>query len=239
MANDFFQDMKARAARMLLEAEEHAATCKASRCVQCRRFGCSKCDAPQDFEGLCDSCRRESARSRWATQAIAAVPRAFSEARLDAPWLVRLVGQKTIDEARAALAESRVVAIGPPGAGKTSLLAAMLIAAEFEGNRPSLLWVSAHQLAKARTLHPLGEGEAPLVARALEVNVLVVDELGGEDQRYASSVTEVLFERHAQEQPTWITSGVGPKEITDRYGSGIARRVFEDAKVFRLVGRPR
>ena len=76
--------------------------------------------------------------------------------------------------------------------------------------------------------------EAPLVESCFAATLLVIDELGGEDPRYASAVAEVLFERHEQARPTWVTTGVGPTEIASRYGGGIARRVFEDAAVFRL-----
>lgn len=234
-----FMDFRAvgeMAAKRAAEAEKHAAECTAAECEQCQRYLCRTCKTAMDHPGRCAGCREESARAEWVRAATAEIPRGFAEARLEASWLAGVVGPKVLDAARQALGEVRVVAVGPPGSGKTSLIAAMLVAANHRG---SVCWVSAHQLAKARTLHPLGEGEAPMIAAALRAGVLVVDELGGEDQRYASAVAEVVYERHADDMPTWVTTGVGPKEISDRYGGGIARRVFEDSKVFRLVGRTR
>jgi hypothetical protein len=96
------------------------------------------------------------------------------------------------------------------------------------------MYVTAFRLAKARASHPLGEGEAPLVAKALAASLLVVDELGGEDDRHGTAVREVLHERHAENLPTWVTTGVGPREIAARYDGGIARRLFEGAEVFRM-----
>ncbi len=239
MSDDPFRDVAARAERLRLEAEKHALECTDDPCAKCDRHRCViGCGAKVERENMrCRGCVSRQRRDGWTRRALAQIPRGFSEASLDADWLLRVVGQAAIDTARASLAEARVVAVGPPGSGKTSIVAAMVIAAEFPA--PGPLWVSAHQLAKARALHPLGDGEAPLITLALEVGLLVVDELGGEDARYASAVAEVLFERHAQDQPTWVTTGVGPKEISNRYGGGIARRVFEDATVFRLVGRSR
>jgi DNA replication protein DnaC len=239
MADDPFKGMKDRIAAMQREAEEHQAACRATPCEQCNRHVCRTCSSPVSSPGFCEPCDAARSRQRWARRALEVIPRAFSEAALDAPWLVALVGAKVIDEAVAALAATRIVAVGPPGAGKTSLVAAMLVRAQFAFRDPSPLWVSAHAIAKARAGHPLGQGEAPLIERALRASILVVDELGGEDERYAGAVKELLFERHAQEQPTWVTTGVGPQQISDRYGGGIARRVFEDATVFRLSGRKR
>jgi hypothetical protein len=185
----------------------------------------------------CSACGRKHRLATWRYQIREQIPAAFRDVTLESPWLVALVGSSVIADARQSTGAPRIAALGVPGSGKTSLVAAMLQASESAARNPRVLWVSAHQLAKARAIHPLGDGEAPLIVSALSCDVLVVDELGGEDTRYASAVAEVLYERHAEASPTWVTTGVGPKEIADRYGGGIARRVLEDAKVFRLAGR--
>lgn len=244
---DGMDDLKAHFERMLAEQEEHAASCTDTPCDRCRRYVC-KCGQPTPESGMrCDACMSKRWQADWSRKVLQRIPKGFSEASLEAEWLVKLVGPKVIADARAALAAERVVAVGPPGSGKTSLIAAMAIASPapsrpgtpfgFDAAARDLLWVSAHQLAKARAFHPLGAGEAPLIEHALDVSVLVVDELGGEDQKYASAVAEVLYERHADMRPTWVTTGVGPEKIAERYGGGIARRVFEDATVFRLGKR--
>ena len=239
MANDPFAGMRARAVEMQLAAEKHVETCALAECERCNRHLCGKCRTPVEHRGLCDSCERERDRARWVRLALEATPKAFAEASLDAAWLARLVGEKAIAEARQALGATRVVAVGPPGSGKTSLVTAMFLAADFQAARATVLHTSAYQLARARAVHPLGAGEAPLVARAFAATLLVLDELGGEEAAHQSAVKDVLHERHAQDQPTWVTTGVTPTEVATRYGGGIARRVFEDAKTFRLVGRTR
>lgn len=241
MMQNPFLAMPLRIEQRQRELEEHRKTCTADPCDTCGRFKCHRgCGTRVVREGsTCRPCWRKGKLAEWQRRAEQAIPQAFKAARLDAPWLVTLVGSKVIEDARDALASPRVAGVGPPGSGKTSLVAAMLAASDFAERDSWPCWTSAHQLAKARALHPLGDGEAPLIVQALSADVLVVDELGGEDQRYASAVSEVLYERHAEARVTWVTTGVSPKEIADRYGGGIARRVFEDAAVFRLQGRKR
>lgn len=189
--------------------------------------------------------RRERMRDAYLRaaqeQALGRVPAAYEGAELDAGWLVDLVGQGNIDRARVALSSPRVAFVGPPGAGKSTLAAAMFRAAARAERRQERVsrfrWVSAHALAKARAEFGLGAGEAPLVEAAVAAPLVVIDELGGEDARYASAVAEVIYERHAEARATWITLGVGPKEVATRYGGGIARRVFEGSTVFKLARR--
>lgn len=234
-----FQDLAEMARQMEAETAAHVASCTADPCFRCGRNRC-KCGARVRYENdRCADCEAKAERARWLRDVLPHIPAAFSQATLESPWLATLVGPKVIADARAATSAVRVAATGKPGSGKTSLIAAMFAASSFARSAGPPMWISAHGLAKARALHPLGEGESPKIAKALAAGVLVVDELGGEDQRYASAVAEVLYERHAEARATWVTTGVGPAEIADRYGGGIARRVFEDAVVFRLVGRAR
>lgn len=223
-------DLAPLVAERVAADEAHRRDCTADRCDRCGRTGTAK--APEDPDAW---------RARVAADAVARIPAAYAGADLAAPWLVALVGRDAIARARDAAGQERAAFLGPPGAGKSSLAAAMFRArAASETSMPALRryrWTSAHALAKARAVHPLGDGEAPAVEAALEASLLVVDELGGEDPRYASAVAEVLYERHAAARPTWVTTGVGSREIATRYGGGIARRVFEGAEVFRLGGQ--
>lgn len=244
-------DVKAQAAA----AEAHRTSCTLARCVPCAKAPCPGCGAPSEigrFSGnaeYCAACDRKRAIKRKAAPALASIPEKFSAVTLDTPWLVSLVGASALADARALDGSTSTAFVGPPGSGKTSLAVAafraVVEAAAVEGPVPlpgltrrgdglTHRAFSAHALAKARAFHPLGEGEAPAVMAALNADLLLLDELGGEDARYASAVTEVIYERHAANRPTWVTTGVDPKAIANRYGGGIARRVFEDAKLFQL-----
>lgn len=212
-----------------VEAERaHQEACTLETCERCGRW---PRPTPLSDEQLFEN---------WARPALTSLPAAFTGATFDAEWLGRLVGEANLKKAREATQAPRVALFGLPGTGKTSLVVAMFTAALRASKRDvwrkaEHLYVSAHGLAKARAMHPLGQGEAPLVARSLNAPLLVIDELGGEDARHASAVAEVIYERHAEDMPTWVTTGVDPAKLADRYGGGIARRLFEGAVVFKLV----
>lgn len=218
-------------AKRIADDEAHRQECKAKHCDRCGRH-----EVREEARKLTNYFL-ESERVRACER----IPPAYVGAKLDAPWLVELVGAQTIARCHEAVTSPHVAFLGPPGAGKSSLAAAMFrvvaIAESSHGRLLGMRWMSSHKLAKARAGQALGDGEAPLVEMALTASLLVLDELGGEDPRYASAVGEVLYERHEQALPTWVTTGVGSKEIAARYGGGIARRVFEGAAVFRLGGK--
>jgi hypothetical protein len=232
MDNDF----AAMVEEMRSEAEAHAATCEALECVRCDRRPCVDCGVPVTFEvercAQCgDKARRASLGDRWRRL----VPAEHAGAALSAPWLRSLVGEDVI--ARIVRPLGRVTLLGPAGAGKTSLGVALLREAFAAGRR--CVFASAADLGRARSGHPLGQGEAPAVAAALAADVLLVDELGIEAPHYSATLAEVIYERHAARRETLVTSGLGLDALGGRYGGGIQRRLAEGAQVIELRRSPR
>lgn len=144
----------------------------------------------------------------------------------------------TLRGARDAIVGARepvVLLVGPSGAGKTSFAVACMRSVR----RP--FFCSASDLDRARIEHSAGQGEAPIVARAMRAGVLVLDDLGQDKISSVSAVEAVLLARHNAEAPTWITTGLGgtiegvQAALDLRYNAGIARRLTEDGAAL-MVG---
>jgi DNA replication protein DnaC len=133
-----------------------------------------------------------------------------------------------------------VVFFGDTAAGKTSLAVAMLDAwvrhdpAERKGAR----FVESYWLAGARARHPLGQGEAPAVLDAMCAPLLVLDDVGSEADDRRNVIADVIFHRHNEELPTWITTGFSAEQLMARYGSQVLRRILENGKRVQLVVKP-
>lgn len=160
------------------------------------------------------------------------IPARFGWARLDAPDLGSRVyvegpdGRADVgDVARAVLAHRgpAVLFAGPAGSGKTSLAVACLRASPW----PGALFVGAKDLERARIEQQAGRGEAPLVQRSLAARLLLVDDLGQDKPSAVSAVEAVLLARHDASRTTWVTTGLTARELEERYGAGIARRLTE------------
>jgi len=193
-------------------------------CWECDRAAMAKTDAA-----------RERALSAGS------IPRRFEWAELEAPSLVervklrrpngdRCVQQREfVDAGQRVLAAQRVVFVGPSGSGKSSLACACL-----RRRIPHGLWLSALRLGTARIQHSAGDGEAALVARAMAVPLLLLDEVGGETKTATNAVRDVLFARHDADLPTWITTGFSSQQLAETYGDGAVRRITEGAYVVKL-----
>jgi hypothetical protein len=99
------------------------------------------------------------------------------------------------------------------------------------------MFVTTFALSKARREHRLGEGDAAIIRDAITATVLLMDELGAEAGRGDTAVPEIIHERHAADRVTIYTTPFQRDELEGRYGSGIARRIFEGAVMVRLGGR--
>lgn len=244
-------DFAAGLAERVAAHNAHAATCPVDTpCERCSRYACKRCGTvvhgwePDYLEPkarpVCDACSRAAYEAATLRAARESLPARFAWASFGAPELLARCGGLHVQTARQALAAPRVVLVGQAGGGKTSLAVAMLRAVIEESKRRSLTergscrFASAYALNKARGQHPLGQGEAPLVADALRADTLVIDDLGSELDRFGTAVGEVLYERHNEDRATWVTTWMTPAEASTRYGGGIARRIFEDAVVIRL-----
>lgn len=211
------------------------------------RKPCTTCPGDAFFgETTCGSCqwkkqeediqrRLDDSRRR---NILATIPAGMHWATFDDPNLASRVSDKRhIDRARSTANAKRVVLLGPAGAGKTSLGVAMIQeAARLAGpdEYPPGVFCHAYRLGTCRIQTAAGTGESPLVVQAMRADVLLIDDLGSERQTQNNAVPDVLFERHAEDRSTWITTGLSAKQIAERYGDGIARRVFEHAVIINL-----
>lgn len=196
----------------------------------------------------------EQARARDAIQAReraweALVPRRYHWARPGVELAARCRPMRhdgsaaTVAEALEAIARHPGVVVlrGPPGSGKTSLAVAALRAVRDrprrDGSTPRVAFADAHQLGTARIQHAAGHGEAPYVAAAIGAELLLLDDLGQERQTQNNAVPDVILQRHADDVPTWVTTGEDWPQLAAKYGGGVARRLREGALVIRCAAK--
>jgi len=238
-------------------AEAHAASCADRPCETCDRHVCH-CGAPVDGARECPTCSRESHIATQMRPTIASIPEDLRWAVGNTAAGLRVLSSRTGNPC-VALPEATIARglAAPPsqhlhfrgrvGAGKTTLAVAMLAAwvrLDPTRRRGSFL-VDASALARARAGHPLGHAEAPLVARALRVPLLVLDDLGHETHDRDNCLSDVVYGRAAASRPTWVTTGLVANEdaahfaaaLAAKYDGGFARRIVELGKPIRLGAR--
>lgn len=237
--------------RALMSAVEVPATSR-------RRWVCASCglDARPGY-AACEPCEREALAKRrgaLADEARASIPDrprscAFgsreireSVAKGDAEVYKRAVG---VAYQWAKDPQGTLLLLGPAGAGKTSLMAAVLLHVIDAGSSWSSTtgeafmargawWTSAFELGNARRTTALGH-ESPSILKAMRATVLGIDELGAEkDGLGTEAVYEVLYERHAAGRPTIYTTPLDRPALAAKYGGGGERRLFERATVIQL-----
>ena len=192
----------------------------------------------EDLDAIVTRRRREALRA-WE----ASLPPLYRWARLDHPIFASRVKLERIPNAPPRARS--VVFFGNAGAGKTSLAVALLrlrveraIAKHPFDNDDDVgsmgrrfQFIQAHRLGIAGLP---GQGDPDDIRLAIRANVLVLDDLGSERVIKSSPISEVIAERHAEERVMWITTGLSTKQIVDRYGGGVARRIFEGAVILRF-----
>jgi hypothetical protein len=69
--------------------------------------------------------------------------------------------------------------------------------------------------------------------------LLVLDDLGSERNTALNAVPDILAERAYLGRPTWVTTWMTAEQVAQRYGDGIARRLYEaDRTAVVACGRP-
>lgn len=210
---------------------------------------CAACAAPRDVstiarffrecqadELVCDACRHELLAACEASR----IPNKYGDAHVTHPdfrqWVSDEAAISTALEWLAGAYDDRLVLAGPAGVGKTTLGAALINADVYRWSRfTRALFVSAFDLAIARRNGRMGRGEVPIVKAALETALVLLDDLGSEPADFASTIAHIIHSRHADQRRTIITTGFTPAQISERYGAGIARRVYEGATVVNMT----
>lgn len=89
----------------------------------------------------------------------------------------------------------------------------------------TLRWFRADNLAKAAREWPLGKGECPELREATRASVLVLDELGWEQEpRVIASILADRFDRGGSW--TIVTSGQTLNGLRERYGDAVVKRML-------------
>ncbi len=193
---------------------------------------CTGCAAQTMRTGLCWDCDQAQAKRSAADAALAlasrSLPEAFRNARFGAGGSVdEFVRpfERIADAQQLVVASAqRVALVGPPGAGKTTLGVAMLRAWMARSRLPAV-FVEAFALSG---------GAMKLDDDLVRAPLLLIDDLGAERNMASTLVPELIYQRHAHDRPTWITTGFTPEQVLERYGGGIVRRVYERANVVKL-----
>ena len=160
-------------------------------------------------------------------------------------WFPRELARTSIDDLRRRAGEriigqisawgpskGNLVLLGDTGAGKTSAAAwvakrlAVALARRSDGGLDDALrfrWVTARALGVARREAKLG-ASVELLERAKRAKLLVLDDVGQGDSR--DDLFDVLDHRYTMSAPTIVTSGLRMRELEDRFGPEVRRRIM-------------
>jgi hypothetical protein len=175
-----------------------------------------------------------NARLRRASASLErSIPPTYRWATFDARELSERVYGPAIGIGKMASHEPRVCLTGTSRAGKTSLAVAMLRTWVTKHERAAM-FVPAHRLGVSRLQHAAGRGEPDLVETAMRASLVLLDDLGSECDFPSNPTADVIFERHAEDLPTWVTTGLTRESLAARYGAGVVARLFERATIIHV-----
>jgi DNA replication protein DnaC len=162
------------------------------------------------------------------------IPPVYRWASFIAPELAeRVATPGAIADARRICLSPRVCLMGASRTGKTSLAVAMLRRWVSEHGRHAE-FIAVHRLGFARIQHAAGHGEPEIVDLAMKAPLTLLDDVGSERDTGTNPLPDIVFERHAAQRPTWVTTGLTREQLLKRYGTGVVSRLFDQTKVLRL-----
>lgn len=242
-AGDALAGVMASAQRRHEEREAHANVCTDRPCTRCERYVCA-CGKP--FDGArnhrCRDCWRTEKNRQALDPMRGSVPKRFRwafDATTDALRGRVKASDEFIARGLASPPSGDMVLYGDTAMGKTSFAVAMLDAwvRQDPEQRAGARFFEAYWLAGARARHPLGQGESPEVLAAMNASMLLLDDVGSETDDRRNVVADIIFHRHNEELPTWITTGFTAEQLVGRYGSQVLRRILEHGKGVKLGSR--
>lgn len=185
-------------------------------------------------------CRRETSEYQRRVEGALTASRALADetARTRAHEVFARAAWKPTD--------GNIVLLGESGIGKSTAMIAIghrILDAASAGRLDAtayklargIRYVSGLELGRAVAKHQLGEGDPPLVASAKRASLLLLDEVGYEEQRFdPHAVRDVLDARYRAFAPTITTSGKTLVELNERYGAATMRRLTQSGAVINL-----
>lgn len=166
------------------------------------------------------------AQSRRKASSLETIPAEFRWATLNAPAIRdRVANPAALTLAPAARDSRRVVFVGPSGAGKTSLAAAIFRARVEAVPEASAVFTPVWRLTMARARSE--DSDPELLARCKRCDLLILDDLAERQTVPSDPVPDLIRERHAEAKATWVTTYMSLEQVAARYGDDIARRIFQ------------